>query len=225
MSIESREIIERIRLKMPLVVTLPDPITGAPFTINRDNMLALLVVDLNNLAFESQTVAALYAEVGRIRAAAYRAHQEAQVRYRQWQTQRRAECRKKADKKPTKEELEDFYRGHSDYQKVYQEQIDMAALVSLADDLKKAFDIKSRQLLSLSSETFGHNQMQNASDRIGEIELEQLAMEATERSGSAQAAADFREGKQQPSSEPQTEDKPEKKSSKKARPLKRGKGK
>jgi hypothetical protein len=213
MNIESREIIERIRLAMPLVVQLPDPITGEPFTVNRDNMLALLVIDVNNLTFEAQTVAALYAEAARIRAAAYKAHQEAEVRFRKWKSAKRAECRSRADKKPNKEDLEDFYRLAPDYEERYQEQIDYAAIVSLADDLKKAFDIKARALNNLSNETFGHNRVQNASDRITEVELERLAMQTTEQSGAAAAAADFREQSAQP-----TEDNPEPKQKPKRRP-------
>lgn len=193
MSATSREIIDRIRLRMPVVVTLPDPITGEPFTVNRDNLLALLVIDVNNLAFESQTVAALYGEMSRIRAAAWRSHQETEVRFREWKAGKRAQCRKAAEKKATKEEQEDFYRSAPDYKENYQETINLAVLVSLFDDLKKAFEIKSRALYNLSGETFGHNKVQNASERMSEVELENLAIATTEKSGSAGAAADFRE--------------------------------
>ena len=207
MTIESREIIERIRLKMPLVVTLPDPITGEPFTINRDNLLALLVIDASNLTFEAQTVAALYGEAARIRAAAHKAHQEAEVRFRIWKMHKRNECRARAtDKKPNKEEIEDFYRSADDYQERYQEQIDLSAIVSLADDLKRAYEIKSRQLESLSRDSFGHNQIQKPGDRMGEVELERLAMDTHAASGAAQAAADFREGKNSPSGSGPAED-------------------
>jgi len=237
MTVESREIIERIRLKLPLVVTLPDPITGEPFTINRDNLLALLVIDANNLTFEAQTVPALYGEMARIRAAAYRAHQESEVRFRRWKQAKRNECRAKAkdNKKPTKEDLEDFYRGAEDYQERYQEQINLATIMSLADDLKRAFEIKSRQLESLSRDNFGHGQVQKPHDRMSEVELERLAIDTHDASGAAQAAADFREGAQSsvpvdvPASDEVEEDKPQRRrpvkrpankgSSKRARPI------
>jgi hypothetical protein len=197
MTIGSREIIERIRLKMPLVITLPDPITGEPFHINRDNILALLIIDMSNLAFEAQIVSTLYAEMARIRSAAFKAHQEAEVRLRQWKAQRRIEYRKQSDKKPSERECEDYYQTHKEYVDRYQETIDLAVIVSLADDLKKAFDMKARALHDLSGEIYGHNQMQNASERLAEIELEQLAAEAVDQSDSAAAAADFREQRSQ----------------------------
>lgn len=204
MSVQSREIVDRLRLKMPLFVTLPDPITGEPFTVNRDNLFALLVIDVNNLTFESQTVAALYGEVSRIRAAASRAHQEVEVRFREWKAGKRAQCRKAAEKKATKEEQEDFYRSASDYKERYQEVINLSVMIGLTDDLKKAFEIKSRALYNLSGETFGHNRVQDAGDRMSEMELENLAMAAVQESGSAEAAADFREGRETSASRPAT---------------------
>ena len=115
MSITSREIIDSFRQRFPLKVTLPAPITGEPFTVDHKNLLALVVSDPGNLGCESQTVAMLFVEMSRLRAAAVRSSDEIDVRFRSWKSQKRMEAKSKAkDGKITDKAQEDFYRTHPD---------------------------------------------------------------------------------------------------------------
>lgn len=190
-----KTIIEKLRLRMPLVVTLPDPISGEPFSINRDNILQLLVIDTANLHFEAATLAALYGEMARIHAAAIKHHEDEEVLLRTWKAQMREEHRRACEKKPTDRACDDYYQQHPEYKDRYQKTIDARVLIGLSDDLKKAFELKSFAIGHLSGDLIGHNRAQNATERLNDMGLENLAEQTLAESGSANAAADFREGK------------------------------
>lgn len=200
-----KDIIEKLRLRMPLVVTLPDPVSGQPFSVNRDNILQLLVIDTANLHFEAATLAALYGEMARIHAAAIKHHEDEEVLLRTWKAQMREEHRRACEKKPTDRACDDYYQQHPEYKDRYQKTIDAKVLIGLSDDLKKAFELKSFAIGHLSGDLIGHNRAQNSTERLQDMALTSLAEEAMAASGSANAAADFREGKSQADSSVKTE--------------------
>jgi hypothetical protein len=193
-----KDIIEKLRLKMPLVVTLPDPISGEPFSVNRDNILQLLVIDTSNTLFEEASLPALYAEMARINAAAKKSVEDEERNLRKWKAQMRAECRRVSDKKPTDRACDDYYQNHAEYDDRYRKVTDLKVLVGFTEDLKKAFELKSKSLHDIAGELYGHNKAQDSTERLTDMALENLALQTMQESGSAAAAADFREGLQSP---------------------------
>jgi hypothetical protein len=160
---------------------LPDPVTGEPFTVNRDNVLALLAVDVDNLVLESQTVAMMFGEMARVHAAAKLAKEQADVDFRRWKAAKAAEARATLDngmtagknptkKPPTKEQVEGYYRSAADYDAEYRKTNRAAVIVDLIADLKEAFKLKQRALHDLHGITFGHNEVATTDDRMREME-------------------------------------------------------
>lgn len=175
MDVSSYDLIEKLRLSLPLSVTLPDPITGAPFQFSRDNVLASLVVDVDNLVLESQTAAAFYGQMARLVGAARKLHKEAEAAYRQWKAVRCNEARANLNagtdakgnlKPPTGEQVESYYRTHAEYLTVNQRQDDAEVLVGLFEDLRRAVDLKQRALHDLHQINFGHDRQSNAEERM-----------------------------------------------------------
>lgn len=203
--VRSRDIIERLKLEMPVQVTLPDPWTGAPFEVRRDNYLAILTLDFENLPFEGQSLAAFYAEAGRAARAATYQSELAEIQYRKWKAQRAAECADKMPEKktasgkpaakqgPTKDEIEQFYRTHEDYEAVASAAARYRALAGLFEDVRKGFELKQRTHETSQRMSGSYERVIDAEgrlDRMDEIEnLEREAAEVIANSGAAEAAA------------------------------------
>jgi hypothetical protein len=205
--VRSSEIVERLKLDLPVEVTLPDPWTGEPFTVKRENYLAILCIDSHNLLFEGQPIPPLYAEAGRAaRAAQYQA-ELAEIQYRKWKAQRSAELREKAPEKktasgkpaakqgPTVQQIENFYRTHEDYEKMASASKRFEALAGLFQDIRNAFSFKSKlqhDQTILTGAYEGVVRKDDQLDRLREIEaLEADAELVTSASGSAEAAAEY----------------------------------
>jgi hypothetical protein len=186
MTYSSRELVERLKTSLPLAMTLPDPVTGEPFVVNRDNMLALLVVDADNLVLESQTVAMLFGEMARVHAAAKLAKEQADVEFRRWKATKAAEGRRVLDngedskgkkKPPTKEQVEDYYRLDPEYEDAYRRTNRASVIADMVADLKKGFELKQRALHDLHGVTFGHDRVQAGDDRLTQM-AERIEAEA-----------------------------------------------
>lgn len=201
--------IERMRASLPLALQLPDPVTGEPFTVNRDNVLALLVVDVDNLVLESQTAAMLFGEMARVHAATKLAKDQADVVFRRWKAAKSAEARRVLDngmtagknpvkKPPTKEQIEEFYRLAPDYDAEYSKANRAGVIVGLLEDLKEAFKLKQRALHDLHGVTFGHDQVQASDDRLREMEARDEAAAAQMMEQSGKDLADIRAGRLPP---------------------------
>ena len=189
--VSSKEIIKQLRLKMPLVLELPDAITGEPTLINRDNILALALINPEDLVLESQTVAALYAEMARLHAAATKMFDDKEAEMRQWKANMRGACRS-TKTKPSQREQEDYYQTDVEYLPRYEAVNRAKAIAACFDDLKEVFRIKARQLDKLHSVDFGHTRGESSFDRLAEMAEQQLREDTDKiqaNSGSAEAAA------------------------------------
>lgn len=138
------ELVRVLRTTMPIKVTLPDPITGDPFLLDRDDVLASLVVDTPHLHQEAQLVAAQYATFSRARRGAELAAERADFAYAKWKSGQSAQFRagNKANK-VTVAEVEDHYRGLPDYAMMSGEGARLRAIAGVMEDLQKAFSIKA----------------------------------------------------------------------------------
>lgn len=187
--LSSKDIIDRLKVQFPLNITLADPFTGAPFTVQRDNLLVLLTIDAG-LDIESQLNPMLYGEMARLHAAAKQAASAAEAGFRQWKASKSVEARSvlnngedsKGNKKPaTGDQVVDYYRTHVEYLAEYAKTDNAKAVADLLGDVKTAFELKSRELRNLHGVTFGHNRVANAAEndqqRMEEIEP-QMQIEA-----------------------------------------------
>jgi len=205
--VRAHEIVERLKLSLPVAVELADPWTGEPFVVQRDNYLAVLAIDSHNLVFEAQPIPPLYAEAGRAaRAAEYHA-ELAEIRYRKWKAQRAAELREKQPAKltkagkpaarqgPTGDEISAFYQTHEDYEEMAAAPARFRALAGLFADLRAAFRLKASLQETQSYLNSAHEKVLRQDDnldRLREIEgLEHDAAEVITASGSADAAAKY----------------------------------
>lgn len=181
---KSAEIIRKVRLEFPVQLTVPDPITGREFTIDRDNLLSLLVVDSGNIFIEGQTVAALFAEMARCQRACELACARAEVEFRRWKAAMVKSYRAMAEaegKRGTDKGSEAYYRSHDDYKQFANLPNYYKTLGYLFMDLKEAFSIKARVLESQSRMMGQHEHVlsreeSTASDRTESTErLEEMA--------------------------------------------------
>lgn len=166
---QAREIIDRLRLHFPLRITLSDVISGEPYVLERDNLIAMLVIDAGNALLETQTVAPFYAEMARAHAAAKLMAGTAQMELKRWKAQRRAECRRVAEKAkekpPSKDLQDDFYRNHDEYPLMNQRADQSRAISELLGDLKEAFQMKQWGLRDIHAVVAGHNRVEGEADR------------------------------------------------------------
>lgn len=160
------ELVRYLRSSMPLRCTLPDPITGEPFEIDRDDLLAQLVVDTPYLHQEAQLVAAQYALFSRAKRAAELAAERADFQYARWKAQQGAYLRSKG--KATVAEVEEFYRGHEDYERMSAEGAKLRALAGMLEDVQKAFQIKSNMIKEQYGALRGSNSVHATEDRVPE---------------------------------------------------------
>ncbi len=179
MGFSSRDLVERLGTKLPLVMEFADPITGAPFVVNRDNMLSLLAIDVDNLVLESQTCPMLFGEMARVHRAAEFALEQAEAEFRSFKGRKSMEARGQLNnghdakgnlKPPTKEQVEEFYRADPDYLPQYSRLNRLRVIPGLIVDLKKGFEMKLRALGDLHKVDFGHGYVEAGSNRLAEME-------------------------------------------------------
>lgn len=162
-------ILKRMRLSMPVQMTLTDVITGQPITISHDNLHQLLIADLNNVELESQLISNLYAEMSRFQAAAEYAATRGEAEYRAWRSKVQTEFReareKAGEKKPTVKMVEDHYRNHPEYDLMTNAGKRYEAVAKFFGNLAKAFYMKSRVLSDHTRAQTGYDLTEkNASD-------------------------------------------------------------
>jgi len=211
----SAEIVRRVRLEMPVQLTLPDPATGHDFVISRDNLLNLLVIDSGNIFLEGQTVAALYAEMARGQRACERAAARAEMDFRMWKAQQFSafkESREKATDKAAESHYRALpeYRQHADLPDYYK------TLGYLFMDLKEAFLIKSKMIDAQARMMGQHERVLSTEETSGEVEseesierLEELAAAVIAASGSSISAPPTLFGETEPEEDESEEDEPE----------------
>lgn len=141
-----QDVVKKFRAEMPVSVTLHDPITGKEYTVQRENMLALLVVDVQSPYADAQTVAMFYAECARAQRACERAAAAAERSFVAWKAHVSGEARRKATGKITGAEAEEAYRTHKDYETKASASVYYESLGGLFEDLKQAFSIKARMI-------------------------------------------------------------------------------
>lgn len=133
---------------MPIEITVPDAVTGQDLTYKRDDVMRALIINRADLAGEACVVAGQYVEAARLERACRGAAERAATAYAQWKADIATKYRAEAEK-PTDKKAEAAYRTHPDYEAkaglgTYYEQ-----LAELFGDVKRAFDIKSRQIGNL----------------------------------------------------------------------------
>ena len=183
MSFPSADLVKRFKSTMPLVLSLPDPVTGEMFTIDRDNILALLVIDTSNLILESQVIPMMFGEMARVHAAVKLAKEQADIELRQWKAAKSEEGRKRLTKPATKDdkgkaikpkaptiaEVEAYYRQDPEYQEQQIKAAKIGIIADLIDDMKTAFRLKQRALESLHQVYQGHISITVSEERLEEM--------------------------------------------------------
>ena len=197
---------ERLNLHFPVSITLPDPITGEDWVIQRDDIYNLLLSDPSQLMLEGQTVASLFLEAARMQRACARAGETAAVSYRRWRSQISNQFVASHDKKPPDKMIESYYRAHEHYEH-YSSQPDFwKNLANLFGDLKEAFQIKSRMLGSHERQMSGYEGTRKVEALGDDNEMERLnemaAASIAESRASTKAPAD-------PAAPPEEESEPE----------------
>lgn len=145
-SVAANELRERLKLSFPFQVTLPDPVTNRPFTVSRQNLFDMLLIDSGQVEFESQTIPVLYAEMARCQRGAERAKAAAEIAYRKWRSGVAREFREKSKTKVTEKAVEEAYRTHEDYETYSDRPNYFGSLISLFGDLKEAFKLKGEMV-------------------------------------------------------------------------------
>lgn len=198
------KILEQLKLHMPVSLTLEDPITQEPMVISYENLHALLVIDGNNLAFESQVVTNLYTEMARWERGAEFAAAREKARYARWKSEKADECRAQAkgNKKPTVNEIESYYRSLEDYEDKAMAEARMLAIAGLFGDLKRAFGFKSKHISDAHRATAGYEQVARREDEDADGRMtdyatyHQMQAELSRRESESGAAEAFQEGAQ-----------------------------
>lgn len=152
------DIVARLKLKMPINVRIQDPITGDLIQVDRENLLALLVIDTPNLVYDSQILSALFMEMARARRACERAAALADRSFVRWKAQVSTEARLKKGpngKTITGDEAKEAYRTHPEYEDKANAPAYWQALASLFEDACRAFELKARMIESQSRMLMG----------------------------------------------------------------------
>ena len=186
------EIVRKVRMEMPVNVSLTDPVTGQPFEVNRANVLESLTIDTAVPELEAQTIAALYALFGRAQRASEYAAALAEAHYVAWKSGIARDARAKGGK-ITAAEAEEAYRTHAEYVERQTQPDRYRALAGLFEDIKKGFQIKGEQLRSIVGMQRGHDATHASEDavetRLGGLGAAAEIAAIIGASGSAEAAA------------------------------------
>ncbi len=166
------ELVRKLKMYLPVTVTLSDPITGAPFVLERDNVLSDLIVDTVNLGAEVQTLSAHFVEFARAQRACEVSAAKAEAAYRRWKSQAMAQYRKDkiaaGEKAPTVAQQEAHYRGLPDYEEMEHEPARLTALAGLFGDIKQAFRIKSDVMRNQIDNLRGYESVARTANRTEE---------------------------------------------------------
>jgi hypothetical protein len=185
------EIVKRLKLEMPMQVTIHDPITGHEVALARENILAMLVIDTPNLVYDSQWLAALYMEMARARRASERASAHADRQFVKWKAEVAAKARADAGKKITGAEAEEAYRTHPEYEQRASVAAYYKTLADLFEDAMQAFTLKGRMIEAQSRILHGDFHARRVEDRTASGGEHTAAHESTEDlSSRAQGALD-----------------------------------
>lgn len=145
--VRAAEVVRRMKLSMPVYLTMTDPFTGQPYVLSKENLLALLALDVTRLTFEGQVVPALHAEIARAQRACEGEAIKAEVAYRKWKaqiaTQTRAEQR---DTKLTEKAVEESYRTKPEYETMSEAPERWNLLARLFGDLKDSVRLKGEMI-------------------------------------------------------------------------------
>lgn len=136
------KLLSELRLKMPVTLTVTDPISKQPMTLSYENMHELLVVDTEALMVDSAVVSNLYAEMVRFQKAVEWQAARAASRFAQWKSEQ-VKAAKKAKAKATVAEIEAEYRTHADYDQIANEESEWLAIAGVLDGLAWAFKMKA----------------------------------------------------------------------------------
>jgi hypothetical protein len=181
------EVVKRLRLNMPVVCTIHDPITGNEVRIERENLLGMLVIDTPNLVLDSQWLAAMYMEMARARRACERASAHAERDFVRWKAEVSAEARRKSDKKLTNDEAAEAYRTHPDYERRAAVSAYYKTLSDLFEDAMNAFQLKAKMVDAQSRMLAGDFRAKRVEDRAsaGERESDWMSEDLSERAAAA----------------------------------------
>ena len=193
-------LLKRLRLEMPVQLTLEDPLTQQPMSCNYENLHQLLALNLDNLSLEEQLVTNLYAEMGRFQRAAEYAQTVATARYAKWKSQKAVELADKQPPKktaagkpaarqgPTQAEVEAYYRDQDDYEELQKEPARLAAIAGIMADLKRAFEIKSRMASDQVRTLGAYEKMARDHDSNAQSQMETFEALAAEANQIASAS-------------------------------------
>ena len=168
------EVISRLKLSMPVKATLRDPISGVEFTVDRENILALLVVDTPNLLYESQSCSALFMDMARAKRACERAAAVAEREFVSWKAATSAAARSKSETKITDKAAEEAYRTHPDYLKKADLSAYYKTLADVFDDAMSAFQMKAK-MIDVNSRILAGDLRTRAAERDSTESLEDVA--------------------------------------------------
>jgi len=164
------EIVKSLKLHMPVKVTIHDPITGQEVQLDRENLLAMLVIDTPNIVYDSQWLSALYMEMARARRASERASAHAERQFVKWKAEIASIARAKADKKITGAEAEEAYRTHAEYEMRASVSAYYKTLADLFEDAMQAFTLKARMIEAQSRILNGDFHARRVEDHTSENE-------------------------------------------------------
>lgn len=155
----------RLKLSMPVKLTLPDIVMGGEYTINRADLMNLLLINPESLVMESQALPALFAEMGKMQRCAKTAADKAATAYRQWKQDQSKHFKSLSthEKKPTQAAVEEHYRTLPDYNNMANAESYFLNLSYLFGDLKDAFKIKADLVRSNQSYIQGYERVEKVS--------------------------------------------------------------
>lgn len=162
------ELVEKLQLQLPIEITLEDPISLQEFTVRRENVLSLLMFNPEALVVESQTVAALYAEMARLQRAAEYKRDRLETKFTRWKAKSAIEFRKVKDeatgKYPSEEKVKEMYRNTKDYRVRAEDVSRYTAIAGLFEDLKWAFQKKGTHIEAVMRSVGGYESTERTSD-------------------------------------------------------------
>jgi hypothetical protein len=130
---------------MPVMLTMRDPFSGNPYTISKENLLALLVLDTARLTFEGQVVAALHAEIARASRACESEAMYAEIAYRKWKATH-AMAMRSGETKMTEKAIEESYRVKAEYEEMSSAPERWNLLARLFADLRDSVRLKAEMI-------------------------------------------------------------------------------
>jgi len=177
--VRAAEIVRRLKLSMPVHLTMSDPFTGQPYTLSKENLLALLALDVTRLTFEGQVVPALHGEIARAQRACEGEAIKAEVAYRKWKAQIAAQTRAQ-DGRVTEKMVEESYRQRAEYETMSEAPERWNLLARLFGDLKDSVRLKGEMIKAQerSLDAAARTEPSETLDRLEDYAREALASAA-----------------------------------------------